>query len=121
MIEAPGVALFFDTTWFAARLAALGLERDDLALAAGISGQELALIWKDQREVSPQEVDCFAAMLGETPETIASRCGVTTRPALPRSQPDDLPGRRLAELEERIAVLEQTVALLLDQATANRR
>jgi hypothetical protein len=115
------LALFFDTTWFAARLAALGLERDDLALAAGISEDELALIWKDQREVSPLEVDCFAAMLGETPETIASRCGATTKPALTRSQMDIDPGGRLAELEDRIAMLEQTVALLLDQATTNRR
>nr|MCU0883156.1 hypothetical protein [Hyphomonadaceae bacterium] len=77
---------------------------------------ELALIWKDQREVSPAEVDCFAALLGEAAETIARRCGIATRTSnevVSQTAPEN--GVRLAELENRVLVLEQTVALLLER------
>jgi transcriptional regulator with XRE-family HTH domain len=116
------LALFFDGAWFANRLASIGLDRADLALAMGISTADLALVWKDQREVSPSEVDCIAALLGEDPDVIASRCGISTRVA-PQDMPSTYTGdtRRIAELEERVAVLEQTVALLLDQAVARTR
>jgi hypothetical protein len=110
------LALFFDGPWFAARLAELGLERADLALAAGLSDADLAMIWKDQREVTPSNVDCFAALLGEVPSTIARRCGVSTRTADEAgTAAGPVAAWRVAELENRVLVLEQTVALLLDR------
>jgi transcriptional regulator with XRE-family HTH domain len=113
------MALFFDGPWFDRRLKAMDLTRADLALAAGLSPAALADIWKDQREVTPAEVDCIAALLDEAPDVIGNRCGVSTRVGGALVATD--PARRIAELEERVAMLEQTVALLLDQATARTR
>lgn len=95
------MALFFDAAWFKARLAALNLSTDDLARALGLSAQELALVFKDQREVDAREVEILALLLKADPVEIANRCGIST----PVPQP------RLAE-QARIDALERKVALL---------
>lgn len=98
------MALFFDAGWFDARLAERGLSRAVLAAAAGLSEADLALAFKDQREVSAQDVAAFAELLGVPAAEIAARAGVST-PA---------PGAadRLAALERRVATLEAEVARL---------
>ena len=101
------MALFFDAEWFDARLAARGLTRGVLAAAVGIGEAELALAFKDQREVSAQEVARMAELLGEPAAEVASRAGVST-PA-PGS---DGAAQRLAALEARVARLEAAVAAL---------
>jgi transcriptional regulator with XRE-family HTH domain len=102
------MALFFDADWFDVRLAERGLSRAVLAAAAGLSEAELALVFKDQREVSAQEVARMAELLGETAAEVASRAGVST-PA-----PDQAGGldQRIAMLERRLAALEAEVAAL---------
>jgi len=91
------MALFFDKPWFAAALADRGLDWAHLAGAAGLSGEEIERIVKDEREVSPREVTAFAALLGAPPEEIARRCGVSTR----APQPDPL-AARLDRIEAKI-------------------
>jgi len=101
------MALFFDADWFDARLAGRGLARDVLAAAAGLSGAELAEVFKDQRELSAGQVAKFAELLGVTAAEVASRAGVST----------PLPGaadtaQRIAALERRVAALEAEIARL---------
>lgn len=93
------MALFFDQDWFAARLAERGLSRTVMAAVAGMSEAELALVWKDQRELSAAEVAAFAELLGVSGAEIAHRAGVST-PA-----PGADPAARLAALEREIADL----------------
>lgn len=98
------MALFFDQAWYDARLAERGLDRSVLAVAAGLSEAELALVFKDQRELSMREVAVFAELLGVTPAEAASRAGVRP-PPVGDSQ-------RIAVLEARVAALEAELAAL---------
>ncbi|MBS0335191.1 MAG: DNA-binding protein [Proteobacteria bacterium] len=95
------MALFFDAEWFDARLGERGLSRAVMAAVAGLDEAELALVFKDQREVSAGEVAAFAELLGVGAGEVASRVGVST----PRPGADD-PWARIGALEERVAALE---------------
>jgi lambda repressor-like predicted transcriptional regulator len=99
------MALFFDAEWFDARLDERGLSRAVLAAAASLSAADLALVFKDQRELSAAEVAVFAELLGVDPKEVADRAGIST----------PVPGRdgseaRLAALERRVAALEAEIA-----------
>ncbi|HEX5379900.1 MAG TPA: DNA-binding protein [Phenylobacterium sp.] len=100
------MALFFDAAWFDGKLAERGLSRRVLAAAAGMSEADLVLVFKDQRELSAEEVAVFAELLGETPHEVARQAGVST----------PVPGQgaeaRIAALERRVAVLEAEIARL---------
>jgi len=98
------MALFFDAAWYDERLAERGLTRTVLAAATGMSDADLALAFKDQRELSMREVSVFAELLGVTPAEAASRAGVRTPPVSD--------AQRLAALEARVATLEAEVARL---------
>ena len=98
------MALFFDAAWYDERLAQRGLSRGVLAAAAGMSEADLALAFKDQRELSAREVSVFAELLGVTPAEAASRAGVRP-PPLSDSQ-------RIVALEARVAALEAELARL---------
>ena len=97
------MALFFDAPWYDARLAERGLSRAVLAAVSGMSEAELALVFKDQREVSAAEVAVFAELLGVSPAEAANRAGVST------PVPGTDPLARIAELERRVAALEALV------------
>lgn len=101
------MALFFDAEWFDARLAERGLSRGVMAAAAGLTSEHLALVFKDQREVSAAEVAAFAELLGVAAREVASRAGVST----PAPGGDDA-GARISALEARVAALEAQVAQL---------
>ncbi|WP_454713894.1 DNA-binding protein [Caulobacter segnis] len=98
------MALFFDAGWYDERLAERGLSRVVLAAAAAMSEADLALAFKDQRELSVREVSVFAELLGVTPAEAASRAGVRPPPASD--------SQRIAALEARVAVLEAELARL---------
>ena len=98
------MALFFDAPWYDERLAERGLSRAVLAAAAGLAETELGLAFKDQRELSMQEVSAFAELLGVTTAEAASRAGVRPPP------PSD--SQRIAALEARVAALEAELAAL---------
>lgn len=94
------MALFFDAEWFDARLADRGLTRAVLAAVSGMNEAELGLVYKDQRELSVEEVAAFAELLGVTPAEVANRAGVST------------PSPGAGGLEERVSALEARVAAL---------
>ena len=95
------MALFFDAEWFDARLADRGLSRDVLAAVTGMSQADLALVFKDQRELSAAEVAAFAEILGVSGAETARQAGVST----PNPDAKDLEAR-IAALEARVARLE---------------
>lgn len=101
------MALFFDASWFDARLGDRGLSRDVLAAAASLSAEDLALVFKDQRELSVAEVAVFAELLGVEAAEVAARAGVST--PVPGSE---TAAARIAALERRVAALEAEVARL---------
>ena len=94
------MALFFDVEWYEARLGERGLSRAVLAAVSGMSEAELALVFKDQRELSTGEVAAFAELLGVSAVEAAVRAGVST------PVPGTDPLARIAELERRVAALE---------------
>ena len=100
------MALFFDTAWFDAQLTERGLSRRVMAAAAGMSEADLTLVFKDQRELSAQEVAAFAELLGVAPAEIARQAGVST------PVPGGGPEAQIAALERRVAALEAELARL---------
>jgi uncharacterized protein YceH (UPF0502 family) len=78
-----------------------------MAAAAGMSEADLALVFKDQREVSAEEVGIFADLLGVSAAEVADRAGVST----PVPGQSDLAGRVLS-LEKKVAALEAELARL---------
>ncbi|MGZ6049772.1 MAG: helix-turn-helix domain-containing protein [Phenylobacterium sp.] len=102
------MALFFDAEWFDERLAERGLTREVMGAAAGLSAAELALVFKDQREISAADVAVFAELLGVTSAELANRAGIST------PVPGQIAGTdaKLAALERRVAALEAEVARL---------
>lgn len=103
------MALFFDASWFDERLQERGLSREVLAAAADLSEADLALVFKDQRELSARQVALFAELLGVTPAEVAAHAGVSTpTPGAPIALE-----ARVAGLERRVAALEAELARLM--------
>jgi hypothetical protein len=98
------MALFFDAPWYDERLAERGLTRSVLAAATSLTEAELALAFKDQRELSMREVSVFAELLGVPIAEAASRAGMRPPPLSD--------AERIAALETRVAVLEAELAAL---------
>jgi hypothetical protein len=69
------MGIFFDQDWFDDRLKASGLTRGSLALAAGMSVDEVDMVFRDQRELDKGEIWAFARVLSVDPVEIASRSG----------------------------------------------
>jgi transcriptional regulator with XRE-family HTH domain len=101
------MALFFDAAWFDQRLASLGLVRATVAMALGLSDQEIGEIWKDQRELSAPDVVILANLLDTTPAEIAERAGVST--PVPKAASAD---PSLKEISERLTRIEAALAEL---------
>lgn len=99
------MALFFDQAWFDARLVALGLTRADVAVALSLSAEAVSEMWKDQRELTKQDVLLLARLLNLPAATVANRAGVST------PVPDD-GVVTVGQLEGRIARLEALVEAL---------
>lgn len=100
------MALFFDAPWFDAQLAQRGLSRSVLASAAGMSEADLTLVFKDQRELSVEEVSAFAELLGVGAADIARQAGVST------PVPSGGQEARITALERRVAALEAELSRL---------
>ncbi|WP_426030296.1 DNA-binding protein [Caulobacter sp. DWP3-1-3b2] len=104
------MALFFDQAWYDERLAERGLARAVLAAVAGMSGEELALAYKDQRELTAAQIAAFAEVLGVSLAEAARRAGVGAHAASP---PAGLSlDQKVASLEQRVAALEAELARL---------
>lgn len=100
------MALFFDAEWFDVRLKAVGLSRAALASALGMTADDLALLWKDQRELSERDVRVIAGLLGAAPETVAAHAGVST--PVPKASTDV--ETRLARVERELETLKAQLA-----------
>ena len=98
------MALFFDQAWYDARLDERGLTRAVLAAVAGMTAEELALAYKDQRDLTAAQVAAFAELLGVSLAEAARRAGVGGHAIMPAAPP--------LSLDDRVAVLEARVALL---------
>lgn len=109
------MALFFDAQWFDARLSARGLSRADAAKALRLDAEQIADLWKDQRELNVADVRTLAALIGAPSQEVATRAGVST--PVPVEAPPDT-AAALAELGERLSRIERGMvelkALLLD-------
>ena len=75
-----------------------------LAAVAGMTGEELALAYKDQRELTAAQIAAFAELLGVPLAEAARRAGVGAHAAA-------LPGESVS-LEQKVAALEARVAAL---------
>ena len=102
------MALFFDQAWFDAQLTARGATRDDIARLLGLSGSEIAELWKDQRELRAAEVLTLARFLNVPAAELASRAGVST----PVPQESGDVHQRLVEMNERLARIERMIVEL---------
>jgi cyanate lyase len=102
------MALFFDAPWFDAKLEERDLSRAVMAAVAGLSEAELALVFKDQQELSAGQVAAFAELLGVPAAEIADRARIST-PRPGAAPPTDA---RIAALERRVAALEAEIAKL---------
>ena len=58
------MGLFFDQDWFDERLKAAGLSRAKMAQAAGMTADEVEMVFRDQRELEGFEVQAFARRAG---------------------------------------------------------
>jgi transcriptional regulator with XRE-family HTH domain len=102
------MALFFDQAWFDARLKERGLSREDIAHALRLTGDEIAELWKDQRELRAHEVAALAKLLAAPASEIATRAGVST--PVPSESADVL--ARLDEMNDRLHRLERMIVEL---------
>jgi len=109
------MALFFNTDWFDARLAALSLRRTDVADALGLTTEQVGEMWKDQRELSAADVRALSKLLQVSTDEIATHAGVST------PTPGDEPDEAIARVNERLDRIERTLAeikaLVLDLRT----
>ncbi|MDX5365314.1 MAG: hypothetical protein LPK88_02700 [Alphaproteobacteria bacterium] len=114
------MALFFDQEWFDAKLKEAGRTRDDVAAVLRLARAQVDEIWKDQRELAPQEVGMLAELLDETPAAIANKAGVSTPvPVLPKAG-DAAIASKLAEMDERLKRIERAIADLQSLILATR-
>jgi hypothetical protein len=104
------MALFFDADWFDAKLAASHFARPDVARALGVAEHEIALIWKDQRELSARDVTILAMLLGSSASEVAERAGIST--PVSQAVPNDrtVLTETIAGMNERLAGIERELA-----------
>jgi hypothetical protein len=107
------VALFFDRRWFDSQLGLRGLNQVDLARSAGLSAEDLGLMFKDQMEVTTICVKAWAILLGHSEHGIAIRCGIATPSYRQPTQKE-----RIEQLEARLETLEAHVADLAKRLNA---
>lgn len=69
------MGLFFDQDWFDERLKAAGLTRAHMAQAAGMTADEVEMVFRDQRELVGAEVSAIARVLRADPREVANRSG----------------------------------------------
>jgi transcriptional regulator with XRE-family HTH domain len=102
------MALFFDQAWFDAKLKERGVTREGVARLLNLSSEQIAEMWKDQRELRAAEVLALARLLNVPAAEIAERAGVST-PA-----PDEATDirQRLDEMSERPTRIERMIVEL---------
>lgn len=100
------MALFFDQEWFDAKLAATGAGREDIGQLLRLSPEQVADLWKDQRELKAADVLVIARFLNVSAEEVALRAGISTPRPLAGVQDVTT---RLAAMEARMTAIEQAI------------
>lgn len=72
------MALFFDQDWFDAQLGRLHMRREDMGVMLGLDATGTAELWKDQRELSADDVAILAALFNVPAAEVASHAGIST-------------------------------------------
>lgn len=119
------MALFFDQSWFDGKLAEKHLARDDVATALRVPREAVDEIFKDQRELSTNEVTMLARLLGEPLTEVVSRAGIATpmpsmAVGLAPAGGDPVLMAKLEELEQRLMRIEHAIADLQSLILATR-
>ena len=124
------MALFFDQEWFDNRLASLGLTRDAMALAAGMTPDEIDMVFDDRRQASVAEIRSFADFLGADENMVAQYCGVSdlelevareqSAGQGPQSQEVLMSREALAGIHERLDRLERLLEMVLTGLESRR-
>jgi len=70
------MGIFFDQEWFDARLRAAGLSRGSMAQAAGMTFDEVEMVFADRRELDASEIQAIARILAVEPQEVALRSGL---------------------------------------------
>lgn len=70
------MGIFFDQDWFDARLRAAGLSRGSMAQAAGMTFDEVEMVFADRRELDASEIQAIARILAVEPQEVALRSGL---------------------------------------------
>ncbi len=120
------MGIFFDQDWFDDRLKAAGLTRAAMARAAGMSIDEIEMVFADRRELESGEVHAIARALSADPREVASRAGapdpgeMAAAPPLPRQGPgmavraeNPVTREMIAGIHERLDRLERLVELVI--------
>jgi transcriptional regulator with XRE-family HTH domain len=102
------MALFFDHAWFDARLKAAGMSRDDVAKLLKLSSEQVAELWKDQRELRAADVAALARVLQVGAAEVAKHAGIST--PVPEESGDV--SQRLSEMNERLTRIERMIVEL---------
>jgi len=105
------MALFFDYRWFDNRLAEKGLTRADVASCLSLSPGEVDQLFKDQREMSANDVLAVAQLIGCEAAQVADRAGVST-PVPKKTLTAD---EKLAQMAAQIARLEAELLRMRDR------
>lgn len=116
------MALFFDQEWFDRKLAAKGQTRDHVASALRIGREAVDEIFKDQRELSPNEVTMLARLLGEPLVDVVSHAGIATPMPKGESPHDDSGAvlEMLKDMDQRLVRIERALADLQSLVIATR-
>jgi hypothetical protein len=100
------MALFFDAAWFDQRLAARGIDRIGLAVAAGVERSELHRIFTNERAPTPHEMAEFARVLEADVLEVTIRSGVAVRESAPDAGHSD----RIESIEARLDAIDTWLA-----------
>ena len=104
------MALFFDQDWFSARLEERQADKAMLAEALGISAEVMAMIWKDQRALDPDQVRKAARFLNVSEGEIIKYAGIAT-PRQPQTA-DKPSGREDNDIALKLDRIERQLAEL---------
>jgi hypothetical protein len=118
------VGIFFDQDWFDVRLQQAGLTRAAMARAAGMTVDELEMVFSDRRELEGPEIHAIARILSADPREVANRSGaadpgdaapdaINLRPAKNAAPEFAVTREVIAGIHERLDRLERLIEVVI--------
>jgi hypothetical protein len=118
------VGIFFDQDWFDVRLQQAGLTRAAMARAAGMTVDELEMVFADRRELEGAEIHAIARILSADPREVANRSGaadpgdampetINLRPAQNAAPEFAVTREVIAGIHERLDRLERLIEVVI--------